>query len=264
MNVKPIERIENPSVEEFQQNFVIPNKPVIISGIAKHWPACSLWKPETFKTMFGRVQAPLRKSDNELDVFFGEAKQKTTMSIAEYIDLIYSIPPNGKRPPYLGNISFNDPLAKSHLDQISSHLKFPDYFPVNSGHELRLWVGATGQKSAIHNDNYHNLNVQIFGKKSFLLFSPEQHERLYPVKIHDGLWSSPIDPQKPDLEKFPLFRQAEALEGTLDEGDLIFIPAFWWHQALAITICINVNKWVFTYDISEFWSKEHPSFSKKI
>ncbi len=253
MKVKAIERIEKPSVEEFQHEFVMQNKPVIISGVAKDWPACSLWNPETFKTMFGSVLAPLRGSDNELDVFFGEVRQKKVMSIAEYIDLIVSIPPDGKRPPYFGNIDFNDPLAKPHLDKIKSDVNFPNYFPENKGSDIHLWIGAAQQKSTIHNDNYHNFNAQIFGKKAFFLFPPEQHKLLYAEKIDDELWSSPIDPQKPDLEKFPLFREANGLEAILDEGDILFIPAFWWHQALAVTTSINVNMWVFTYDVSEFY-----------
>lgn len=266
MKVKPIARIEKLSLEEFQHEFAIQNQPVIISGAAKDWPACSLWSPETFKTMFGNVLAPLRGSDNEIDVFFGEASQKTVLSIAEYIDLIVAIPPD-KRPPYLGNISFNDPLAKPHLDIIKSHIKFPNYFPVNRGNDLHLWIGAEQQKSTIHNDNYHNFNAQIFGKKAFLLFPPDQHQLLYVKKIDNELWSSPIDPQNPDLEKFPLFREASGLEGILNEGDIIFIPAFWWHQALAITTSINVNMWVFTddvsefYEVSKFWSGEYSDLS---
>lgn len=144
MKVKPIARIEQLSFEEFQHEFAIQNQPVIISGAAKDWAACSLWSPETFKTMFGNVLAPLRGSDNEIDVFFGEDNQKTVLSIAEYIDLIVAIPPD-KRPPYLGNISFNDPLAKPHLDTIKPHIKFPNYFPVNRGMIFIFGLGLSNK-----------------------------------------------------------------------------------------------------------------------
>ncbi len=264
MKLTPIARIEKPSIEEFQHEFVMQDKPVIISGVANEWTAYSLWKPETFKELFGNVLAPLRATDNEIDVIFGEFTQKKIVSIAEYIDLISSIPPNGKRPPYLGNVSFNEPQAKPHLDRIRSHFDFPNYFPENSGNEIRLWIGAANQKSTIHNDNYHNFNAQIFGKKAFLLFPPEQHERLYAVKIDDELWSSPIDPQQPDLDKFPLFSKARGSEAILDEGDILFIPAFWWHQARAMTTCININMWVFTQKISQLWNEKHPAFGKSV
>jgi len=250
MKIQPIARIEKPSLKTFQQEFVKGDRPVIICGVAKDWSACKQWNPKTLKSMFGSVMAPLRGSDNELEVFFGEARQKSVMSIAEYLDLIESIPPNGKRPPYLGNIPFDDPLAKPYLDSIRSQIQFPNYFPENRGSELRLWIGATEQKSTIHNDNYHNLNAQIYGQKAFLLLSPEQHQSLYAVKIDDGLWSSPIDPQQPDWEKYPRFREAIGLEGVLHEGEILFIPAFWWHQARGLTTSINVNMWVYTDDVS--------------
>lgn len=264
MKINPIERIEKPSIEEFQHHFVMQDKPVVITGVANEWTACSLWNPANFKTIFGNILVPLRHSDNEIDVFFGESDRPTVMAIAEYIELISAPHLNGKRPPYLGNIPFNDPVAKPHLDRIRTHFEFPDYFPKSSENDIRLWVGAAKQKSTIHNDNYHNFNAQIFGQKAFLLFSPQQHELLYPVKIDDELWSSQIDPQNPDLEKFPLFREAIGLEAILDPGDILFLPAFWWHQARSLALSINVNMWVSTQKVSEFWNENHPAFPKKV
>jgi len=263
MNIQPIQRIENPSFDEFQTKFGLPNKPVIISGVANDWSASSLWQPEMFKDMFGDIPAPLRASDNEIDVFFGQYKEQKVMSIADYIDSINSTDINGQRPGYLGNIPLNSPLTQQYFDKIKSHFSFPDYFPENSGNEIRLWIGATNQKSTIHNDNYHNFNAQIFGKKTFLLFPPEEYEKLSIVKIDDELWSSPIDPQQPDLDKFSSFKEINGLEAELQVGDILFIPAFWWHQARTITTAINLNMWVFTENICKTW-QEHPAFSKAV
>ncbi|ACK73826.1 transcription factor jumonji jmjC domain protein (plasmid) [Gloeothece citriformis PCC 7424] len=245
MKVKTIRRIENPSIEEFRQEFLKKNQPVIISGVANHWPAYQKWNPEFFKQNFGHILAPMRTSDNEIEWFFGGEKLKrSAISIAEYFDLVESVSLDKKRPPYLGNIAFNDPLAKPHLDRIRSDIQFPNYFPKYYQLDLRLWISALGQKSTIHNDNYHNFNAQIYGEKAFLLFSPEQYEALYPVKINDELWSSPINPQQPELEKYPQFEEAIALEGILKEAEILFLPMFWWHQFRSITTSINVNMWV--------------------
>ncbi len=263
MNIQPIQRIEKPSIHEFQTKFGLTNQPVIISGVAKEWAASSFWQPEMFKNMFGNISAPLRASDNEIDVFFGQSQEQKIMSIADYIDSISSSDLNGQRPAYLGNIPLNSPLTKQYFDLIKSHFNFPNYFPENSGEEIRLWIGATNQKSTIHNDNYHNFNAQIFGNKTFLLFSPEEYKKLSIVKIDDELWSSPIDPQQPDLDKFPSFNEINGLEAKLQPGDILFIPAFWWHQARTITTAINLNRWVFTAKVCKTW-QEHPAFNKAV
>ena len=41
---------------------------------------------------------------------------------------------------------------------------------------------------------------------------------------------SPVDILSPDLNRFPLFRRARRLECTLRPGDVLFMPAFWWHE----------------------------------
>ncbi|MBD2293374.1 cupin-like domain-containing protein [Anabaena sphaerica FACHB-251] len=260
MKITPIERINQPSITEFCNKFVIPDKPVILTGVANEWKACEQWTPETFKSMFGDVIAPLRASDDEIEVFFGGLAEKKLISIADYIDSILSETQDGHKRLYLGNIPFDSPIAKAHLDKIRPDFEFPNYFPDNTGNDLRLWIGGANQKSTIHNDNYHNLNAQIFGEKTFLLFAPEEYQKLYATKMDDELWSSPIDPQKPNLSKYPLFDDVTGLEAVLAPGDILFIPAFWWHQARSITPSINVNMWVYTHKICEIW-EQHPVLS---
>lgn len=263
MQIQPIERIEKPTVEQLQQEFVLQDKPVIISGVANEWPACFLWNPDTFKSMFANVLVPVRCSDNELDVFFGKSTALTEISVADYIDSIESLNTDTQRPSYLGNLSLTSPQAQEYFDQLKPHFSFPNYFPENSGFDVRIWIGAANQKSTIHNDPDHNFNAQIFGKKVFLLFAPEEQEKLYVKKIDDELWSSPIDPQQPNLEIFPKFSKINGLEAVLNPGDILFIPAFWWHQALSLTTTININMWLYTQKICNIW-EEHPAFNNNL
>jgi lysine-specific demethylase 8 len=263
MQLKPIERIENPTIEEFQHEFVMQDKPVIITGVANEWLACSLWKPDTFKSMFGDLRVPVRQSDNEIDVFFGKSTALTEMSVADYIDSIESLNTDSQRPSYLGNLSLTSPQAQDYFDKLKLHFDFPNYFPENSGCDIRIWMGATNQKSTIHNDPDHNFNGQIFGNKVFLLFAPEEHEKLYVKKIDDELWSSPVDPQQPNLNTFPLFSEVNGFEAVLNAGDILFVPAFWWHQALSLTTTININMWLYTQKICNIW-EEHPAFNRNL
>ena len=41
-----------------------------------------------------------------------------------------------------------------------------------------------------------------------------------------------IDIEQPDTEQFPLFGLAERWEADLEPGDVLFIPALWFHNML--------------------------------
>ena len=52
-----------------------------------------------------------------------------------------------------------------------------------------------------------------------------------------------VDCDNPDYERFPKFRQAVALEGILEPGEMLFLPAGWWHQVRSMDLAISVNFW---------------------
>lgn len=83
------------------------------------------------------------------------------------------------------------------------------------------------------------------------LFDPHQNENLYEAHIPEAILSyspqkgtfsrqtllestsmvmSPVDILDPDLSRFPRFSQTRRLECELRPGDVLFMPAFWWHE----------------------------------
>jgi len=251
-----LERIECPTVEEFQENYFSKNKPVILANAAKNWHARTILTPDTIKTKFGDLTVPVRESDNELEVFFGEARRKN-MRLGDYMELICGQAYFDTRPPYLANISFDQPEGRQYLQRIKALLDFPDYFRNNTGSAVCLWVAAPGQKSSIHNDNYYNLNAQIYGTKSYLLFPPEQCKLLYTEYMNETCWASRVDPQEPDFEKYPLFQETEAVEAVLQAGDMLHIPIFWFHQAFARTVSISTNMFVNVGTVRHWDTERH-------
>lgn len=41
---------------------------------------------------------------------------------------------------------------------------------------------------------------------------------------------SPVDIEEPDLTRYPLFSDARRVQCSLRPGDVLFMPAFWWHE----------------------------------
>ena len=55
MKLQAIDRVEDISPEDFKKNYYKPMKPLIITGLAKEWPAYNKWNWEYFKSIVGDV-----------------------------------------------------------------------------------------------------------------------------------------------------------------------------------------------------------------
>ena len=112
----------------------------------------------------------------------------------------------------------------------------------------RIWVG-NASRIAPHYDMAANVAVVVAGRRRFTLFPPEQIANLYvgPVeRTVAGQPTSMVDPDNPDLDRFPRFAEAQrhAQVVELGLGDAIYIPPMWWHHVRAEgALNILVNYW---------------------
>eukprot|EP01059_Diplonema_ambulator_P026653 TRINITY_DN44034_c0_g1_i1.p1 TRINITY_DN44034_c0_g1~~TRINITY_DN44034_c0_g1_i1.p1 ORF type:complete len:321 (+),score=65.09 TRINITY_DN44034_c0_g1_i1:112-1074(+) len=119
----------------------------------------------------------------------------------------------------------------------------PEFAEFNNLDKTQLWIGAGGQTSPLHHDQWDNLLCQIRGSRTLTLFDPFQTSYLYP-KTGSNRYFSQIDPSKPDLAKFPAYANAKPVTVTLNAGEILFIPAHWWHQVHhGPSVNIAVNFW---------------------
>ena len=139
---------------------------------------------------------------------------------------------------------------------------------------VNMWMGGKGCKSPVHNDYLENLFCVVRGQKTMLLFHPLDSVYMYESRFRkghfekkkDGSWyikeTNPlrhqewvaVDPEAPDHERHPLFRYANPIEVTINEGDMLYLPHSWYHLVKQDVDdegkCIAVNLW-FSYDEGE-------------
>lgn len=68
--------------------------------------------------------------------------------------------------------------------------------------------------------------------------------RIINVTLHNCNFEFQVDFDRPNLTKFPKFKEARGCEAVVGPGDVLYIPIYWWHHIESLmrggpTITIN-------------------------
>jgi hypothetical protein len=202
--------------------------PFLMTGIVNRWPLSAL-TPQTLRDRFSHLPVRARVGDY-VNTAFATDRAMQDMSMLEYLDLVSAGTPG--LPPYLGNLE---------LRELNSLCHWPAYFSKMG--PPRFWLGPAGTVTPLHCDYDDNIFAQIWGSKRIFLSPPHHDEFLYPSEANAILFGSPFDPEAPDFERFPLARQAALVECIVHPGDMLYVPAGWYHQVRALTFSLSSNRW---------------------
>ncbi|XP_078035361.1 HSPB1 associated protein 1 isoform X2 [Augochlora pura] len=118
-----------------------------------------------------------------------------------------------------------------------------------TGNESTLWIGSKGAHTNCHQDSYGcNLVAQIHGRKQWLLFPPSATYLLHATRIpyEESTVYSKFNffcPTKEDETNILKVMDKPKLV-TLEPGDVLFVPAGWWHYVESLEFSTSVNIWL--------------------
>lgn len=202
--------------------------PFIVTGIVERWPLLA-FTPQTLRERFGDLPVRARVGDY-VGTAFAPDRAMQDMSMRQYLDLVAACVDG--LPPYLGNLEMRELNGMCH---------WPAYFEKMG--PPRFWLGPAGTVTPLHCDYDDNVFAQIWGQKRIVLSPPHHAEFLYTREASTILFSSPFDPEAPDFGKFPLARNASLIECIVGPGELLYLPAGWFHQVRSLTFSLSANRW---------------------
>jgi hypothetical protein len=202
--------------------------PFLMAGVVKRWPLCAL-TPQELRERFGEVPVRARVGDYVATAFAADRAMQD-MSLREYLDI--SAAPASDLPPYVGNLE---------LRELNGMCHWPAYFEKMG--PPRFWLGPARTVTPLHCDYDDNIFAQIWGTKRIFLAPPHHDAFLYTREANPVLFGSPFDPEAPDYEAFPLARQAAIAEVVVHPGDMLYVPAGWYHQVRALSFSLSSNRW---------------------
>lgn len=215
-HLKPIEVVDDISEEDFKKNYLRKRKPVVIRNLARNWPAYQRWTLDLLEKEIGNrsvIIKSLEKKDTHLRRFRLTFSQLAQSLKADNSDTrIYEINLLKYAPNLNQDYLFPKELIKGRIE------KSP-----------RISFGSKDSTSFLGYDVLlsHTFQTQFSGRKHVILFDGKWRDRLYKVPYTTYAVEN-VNPDNPDLEKYPALKGVEGYECFLEHGDTLFIPSGWW------------------------------------
>ncbi|KAG2205500.1 hypothetical protein INT47_005874 [Mucor saturninus] len=252
-----------PTALEFLRTSIHPNRPALIQGGFEHWPAHTQWTNDYLRSKMGEATVTVAgvstpngyadavTYDPVTDKEYFTMPHEEHMTLNSFIDLIenksvsenanYISLQNGSLSSEYGAIAYD---VDEDIQWCSEALgKKPD--------AVNFWFGDDKSATSLHKDPYENCYVVVRGQKTFILYPPTEyycmHESVYQNAIYEPHPSTgklelkpldsttpwiPVNPLFPDFTKFPRFAHACPITVTVNEGQMLYLPALWFHQVM--------------------------------
>ena len=221
---------------EFMERYVRGSRPVVLTGVARHWPAMKRWSPQDLRARFGHLDVEIqaeRSANPNYEV--DKLAHRRTVRLADFVDQVLAGGASNDYYLTANNEALRQPGFAPLLDDIGTLPDFCDRAEL--AQRASFWFGPAGTVTPLHHDTLMLCHTQIVGRKRWRFISPLQTPKLY---NHFDVYS-PIDLDRPDLGRYPLLRDATVLEVVAEPGDTVFLPLGWWHQVAALDVSLSFS-----------------------
>jgi histone arginine demethylase JMJD6 len=257
-NSGTIERRSGLDWDSFLEEYVKPNKPVILTDASVGWQAHQIFNPGFFRDKFPSKTATINDREYTISDYVGMMEKGTEENPAPY--------------PFKIDIDKN---FNELLPYLEPGFRILDKNRLKSGYITRRLIpqcstkeiffgGVSGWFPYIHYDLFglYAIVTQVYGRKQFIVYDPSQASLMYPEKEHP--WKSSIkNYHQPDYNQYPLFRNAKPVSDVVNPGETIFVPKGWWHTARSLEPTISIAQDLLTEHNWDLFEKDVLFYKRK-
>ncbi|MEE9142327.1 MAG: cupin-like domain-containing protein [Gammaproteobacteria bacterium] len=262
--LQAVDRVKHPfTLQQFTEEYVNRRRPVVIRtrSLADLGWHTDRWTEDYLVEKAGQTRVIVQFKSGD---WFGTretGQDKIRMPFEQFVRVVMKNE-KGHKTWYL-NIQTLQRVLDPPLLQLQGDFNVPEYFDGHAVRWISLWMGhnpGAYNRSQLHNDNHDNLYAVIRGRKHFTIFAPQDGHNLYTRGrireiLDDGRVMyeetgdqflpqfSRVDVENIDLEQFPLAADATPHEADLEENDMLFLPAGWYHDVRSYGKNIAMNFW---------------------
>lgn len=233
--VETIERRPLPkSADEIFERYWSRNQPVVFTNATKRW---KLWTPRDMKREVGDLEIEVT-DDRESDPLYDQnaAKHSKKTTIGALVDRLLRAPKKSTNDFYMvaNNKTMDRPEMRAFIERhivLDEKIFDPKLFVGGTS----LWLGPRGTVTPLHHDGTNIFFNQIYGRKRFLLISPNEERLLEHAHGHYVL----LDPENRGEDDF--WADIAVHEVTLEPGETLFLPVAWWHHVRSLDVSISFS-----------------------
>ncbi len=251
-----VTRVQNLSKDTFLKDFLVANKPVIVTDAMKDFDR-DKFTPDFLRSEFG---------DELVQVYDDLFNLQTVDTLATYLNKNFDRKPEDGRAleymrwytklkdtdffwsdavfeklkPYWNHPYFvpNDKLVVPYC-QAGETKNITDHRYPYKG----LFVSGKGSRTRLHRDPFRSnaMLCQFYGEKKMYLYHPNKVNEVMNGKEF-------VDLMNVDHKKFPKFKDIEAdYEDVLLPGEIVLFPSGWFHDVTCVSDSISIT-WNFLHE----------------
>lgn len=235
---------------DFVENYVLANRPVIVSHALTRWNP-ERWTAEYFRQSLGNALVQVYD-----DLF----TLKSVVTLEKYFDRYWdAVDSPDQHVPYVRWYtkfkSVDFVWADEAFESLKNYWATPSFLPtseyllpycsresnitpvLNQFPGKGLFISARGARTRLHKDPWASdaILCQVKGAKRVVLYQPEKECSLM-------VGERTVDIDHPNREIFTQFSSVNPdYEDTLEEGEVLYIPAGWLHHLNCLTNSIAVT-----------------------
>ena len=234
-----VERVSGVDLKELQDRYLRWSRPVILTDVIHDAPALTLWSDAHLKARAGDVIVSCcegregreeREGARAPGLFKHLVKE---LPFHELIDRVAALEESDDLYLIGNNRFFECPGTAPLLQDLGPRLNA--YIPEGALNPKRcwMWFGPKGTRTPLHYDLTSALYVQVRGEKRFRLLSP--HNLPAMMNLRRGTFC------ELGVEEAAAQMQERAYEVVVRAGEVLVLPAGWWHEVVALSASLSVS-----------------------
>jgi hypothetical protein len=238
----PVDRRADLPLQTFVDEYLMAGRPVVLAGAAARWRCVESWTLEHLTSVCASDPVTLLPRARTTNGFQGtresEAVERTTFD-AFARGLVNG---SGKYLRFSTMLEDHPALAADvDLEWFRAHMG-----PRPLGRRLYAFIGGEGTRTRLHCDYPPNLFVQVSGRKHWVLFDPAYRAAIDPLLERSSLsFTTNLEVREPMAAPDCISRHCDRYETILEPGDVLFNPAYMWHDVVNLTDTIAVSvRWL--------------------
>lgn len=231
-----VEKRSRLSQDEFVTRYVRGCRPVVLTDIARDWPAMQRWSPAYLKERFGHLAVEIQAERGQDQLYeVNKLKHKREVKLGDFVDRVLAMGVSNDEYLTANNELLRRPEFAPLLADIGTLPPYCDRSKL--AERASFWFGPAGTVTPLHHDTLMLFHTQVVGRKRWRFISPLETPRLY---NHYHVYSA-VNLDNVDLSRHPDFAQVKVLDVVVEPGETMFLPLAWWHQVSSLDVSLSFS-----------------------